>query len=217
MNTIRVVLVDDHLIVREGIGMIIANDREIDLVGEAENITDTLALVAHEKPDVVLLDLNLGKESAVDSIPEILFASEDSRILVLTGIVDEKLHKSAMQNGAQGIILKNQAGVTLLKAIKRIHQGEIWLDRALTAKLLTEANKKNLLRYEQLKKINTLTVREREIIKLVAEGMVNKEIARRLFVNDKTIRNHLTIIYSKLDLSNRLELAIYASHNELDM
>ncbi|HEY0461088.1 MAG TPA: response regulator transcription factor [Pyrinomonadaceae bacterium] len=217
MNTIRVVLVDDHLIVREGIGMIIANDREIDLVGEAENITDTLALVAHEKPDVILLDLNLGKESAVDSIQEILFASEDSRILVLTGIVDEKLHKSAMQNGAQGIILKNQAGVTLLKAIKRIHQGEIWLDRALTAKLLTEANKKNLLRYEQLKKINTLTVREREIIKLVAEGMVNKEIARRLFVNDKTIRNHLTIIYSKLVLSNRLELAIYASHNELDI
>jgi DNA-binding NarL/FixJ family response regulator len=159
----------------------------------------------------------LGKESAVDSIQEILFASEDSRILVLTGIVDEKLHKSAMQNGAQGIILKNQAGVTLLKAIKRIHQGEIWLDRALTAKLLTEANKKNLLRYEQLKKINTLTVREREIIKLVAEGMVNKEIARRLFVNDKTIRNHLTIIYSKLVLSNRLELAIYASHNELDI
>src|SRR5215204_937781 len=100
MNTIRVVLVDDHLIVREGIGMIIANDREIDLVGEAENITGALALVAHEKPDVILLDLNLGKESAVDSIQEILVASKDSRILVLTGIVDEKLHRSAMQNGA---------------------------------------------------------------------------------------------------------------------
>jgi DNA-binding NarL/FixJ family response regulator len=215
MSTIRVILVDDHSVVREGISMIIENDAEIQVVGEAENMAEALALTSREKPDVVLLDLNLGHESSLDRMQDILSASEKSRILILTGIIDEEMHKSAMQNGAQGILLKNHAGTTLLNAIKKIYQGEAWVDRTLTAKLLAEANKNKQVKQEEQKKINTLTRREYEIIKLIAEGLVNKEIANRLFVSEKTIRNHLTVIYSKLDVASRLELAIYASRHGL--
>ena len=216
MPIIRVIIVDDHSIVREGIRMIIENDDELKVVGETENIQDTLTVISHEKPDVILLDLDLGKELSIDFIADILAACTSSKVLILTGVIDEELHKRAMLNGARGILLKNQAGTTLLKAIKKVHQGEAWIDRTLTVKLLAEANKNNQLNLLEQKKINTLTVREREIIKLIAEGLVNKEIAKRLFVVEKTIRNHLTVIYSKLEVTSRLELAIYASRHGLD-
>ncbi len=215
MNEIRVILIDDHSIVREGLRMIIENDSEIEVVGETENMTDALRLISREKPDVVLLDLDLGKESSLDTMQEIFRESENSRVLVLTGVLDENQHKRAMRKGAQGILLKNRAGGTLLKAIKKVHQGEAWLDRTLTAKLFCDNNEDKDLDDEEQAKINSLTNREREIVKLIAEGLVNKEIAARLFIGEKTVRNSLTVIYSKLEVANRLELAIYASHHGL--
>lgn len=215
MPPIRIILVDDHSIVREGLRMVIENDDEINVVGESENISNALTLIQDEKPDVILLDLDLGTESSLDHIQKILDLSENSRILILTGVTDENQHRRAMQNGANGIVLKNHAGNTLLKAIKKIHQGEAWVDRTLTAKLLSDANHRSVQYNQEQIKIASLTNREREIIKLIAEGLVNKEIAARLFIGDKTIRNSLTVIYSKLEVSNRLELAIYASKNKL--
>lgn len=196
--------------------MIIENDDDLKVVGEADNMPEALRQVALKKPDIVLLDLDMDKVLSLDSIDEIFSASKDSRILILTGVVDEELHKRAILEGARGIILKQQAGTILLKAIKKVYQGEVWIDRSLTAKLLEEANKIKQQNREAQKKIGTLTAREFEIIKLIAEGLINKEIARRLFVNEKTIRNHLTVIYHKLELTNRVELAIYATHNALD-
>lgn len=215
MDLIRVILVDDHSIVREGLRMIIENDSEIEVVGETENMTDALRLIGREKPDVVLLDLDLGKESSLDTMQEIFKANENSRVLILTGVLDENQHKRAMQKGAQGILLKNHAGGTLLKAIKKVHQGEAWLDRTLTAKVLADANRNKDLNDAEQQRINSLTNREREIVKLIADGLVNKEIAARLFIGEKTVRNSLTIIYDKLEVANRLELAIYASHHGL--
>jgi DNA-binding NarL/FixJ family response regulator len=215
MPPIKVILVDDHSIVREGLRMIIENDDQIIVVGEAANMAEALTLVAREKHDVILLDLDFGTESSLERIHEIIAINEDSRILILTGITDEKQHQRAIQKGAHGILLKNYASQTLLKAIKKVYQGEVWIDRSLTAKLLEEVTKiKNQNSHEQLK-ISSLTNRELEIIKLIAAGLVNKEIASRLFVGEKTIRNRLTVIYSKLEISNRLELAIYASRNQL--
>jgi DNA-binding NarL/FixJ family response regulator len=216
MPNISVIIVDDHSIVREGIRMIIDNDEELKVVGETENMQDALTTISLEKPDIVLLDLDLGKELSIDSISDIFAASINSKVLILTGVIDEELHKRAILEGARGIILKNQAGQTLLKAIKKVYQGEAWIDRMLTVKLLDESNKSNQSIREEQKRINSLTARECEIIKLIAEGLVNKEIAQRLFVVDKTIRNHLTVIYSKLGVANRLELAIYAARHELD-
>jgi two-component system, NarL family, response regulator DegU len=216
MPTIRVIIIDDHSIVREGIRMIIENDDEMKVVGEAENMRDALNAISRERPDIVLLDLDLGKELSINYISDIFSACADSKVLILTGVIDEELHKRAMLDGARGILLKNQAGPTLLKAIKKVQQGEAWVDRTLTIKLLAEANKTSQFNRNEQKKINMLTLRECEIIKLIAEGLVNKEIAKRLFVAEKTIRNHLTVIYSKLEVSSRLELAIYAARHMLE-
>ena len=196
--------------------MIIENDNELKVVGETENMPEALTLISREKPDIVLLDLDLGKVLSLDSIAEIFVASPNSKVLILTGVFDEQLHKRAILEGASGILLKNQAGTTLLKAIKKVHEGEAWVDRTLTSKLLEEAKNGSRLNREEQKKINSLTARECEIIKLIAEGLVNKEIAKRLFVVEKTIRNHLTVVYSKLEVTSRLELAIYAARHSLD-
>ena len=216
MAKIRVIIVDDHSIVREGIRMILENDDELKVVGETENLPDALKVISRELPDIVLLDLDLDKVMSLDSMTEIFKASPDSKVLILTGVFDEEMHKRAIIEGARGIILKNQAGNTLLKAIKKVFRGEAWIERTLTVKLLEEANKTNQLNREEQKKINSLTARECEIIKLIAEGLVNKEIANRLSVVEKTIRNHLTVIYSKLGVTSRLELAIYASRHGLE-
>lgn len=216
MASIRVIIIDDHSIVREGIRMIIENDVQMKVVGETDNMADALTAISREKPDIILLDLDLDKVLSLDSMAKIFSSSKDSKVLVLTGVFDEELHKRAILEGARGIILKNQAGTTLLKAIKKVFQGEAWIDRTLTTKLLDEANKISHLSRDEQKKINTLTARECEIIKLIAEGLVNKDIAKRLFVVEKTIRNHLTVIYSKLELTSRLELAIYAARHGLD-
>jgi two-component system, NarL family, nitrate/nitrite response regulator NarL len=216
MSVIRVVLVDDHAIVREGLGMLIENDEEIRVVGEAADMAQALSIIAREKPDLVLLDLDLGRESSLDRMGEIFTSFGETRVLILTGVVDEKLHERAMLGGAQGVLLKNQAGATLVRAIKKVHQGEAWINRTLTARLLSEANLKMRMKNEEQDKIVSLSLRERQIIKLIAQGLVNKEIARRLFVSEKTIRNSLTVIYHKLEVASRLELAIYASRQGLD-
>jgi DNA-binding NarL/FixJ family response regulator len=216
MTSISVIIIDDHSIVREGIRMILENDDDLKFVGETDNMRDALKIISTEKPDVVLLDLDLGKALSVDSMPEIVRLSPVSKVLVLTGVIDEDLHKRAILEGARGIILKNQAGTTLLKAIKKVHEGEAWIDRALTARLLEDANINFQTNRDEQKKISSLTPRELEVIKLIGEGLVNKEIAKRLFVVEKTIRNHLTVIYSKLEVTSRLELAIYAARHGLD-
>jgi DNA-binding NarL/FixJ family response regulator len=219
MDIIRIVLVDDHSIVREGLKMIIENDPQIEVVGEADNIKDAFELVRSKKPDVILLDLDFGDENALDHIADLLNSQENVRILILTGTVDQDIHKQAVESGASGILVKSQVSGTLLKAIKKVYAGEAWIDRTLTARIIAASNAKSRINdgnnHEQ-KKIDLLTNREREIVKLIAEGLVNKEISERLFLGEKTVRNNLSVIYDKLEVANRLELAIYAANHGLD-
>jgi two-component system, NarL family, nitrate/nitrite response regulator NarL len=216
MEKIRVILVDDHGIVREGIRMVLENDDEIDVVGEAEDIASALTIMADLSPDLVLLDIDLGHQSSLDHLEQMVEASPQSRILMLTGLNDEEANKRAMLGGAHGLVLKNRASATLLTAVKKVHAGEIWFDRNLASKVLSDNNRRNRDERQQREKLNSLTPREREIASLIAEGLVNKDIAKRLSITEKTVRNALTVIYNKLGVTNRLELAIYASKNGLD-
>ena len=216
MEKIRVILVDDHGIVREGIRMVLENDDEIDVIGEAEDIASALTIMADLSPDLVLLDIDLGHQSSLDHLEQMVEASPQSRILMLTGLNDEEANKRAMLGGAHGLVLKNRASATLLTAVKKVHAGEIWFDRNLASKVLSDNNRRNRDERQQREKLNSLTPREREIAALIAEGLVNKDIAKRLSITEKTVRNALTVIYNKLGVTNRLELAIYASKNGLD-
>jgi DNA-binding NarL/FixJ family response regulator len=137
------------------------------------------------------------------------------RVLVLTGSSDPEFHRRAVCLGAIGVLSKDKPADVLVKAIEKIHAGEAWLDRTMTATVLREMSPRNRKQDPEELKITSLTEREREVIKLVGEGLKNKQIAERLFISDITVHHHLTSIYSKLEVADRLELLIYAYRNGL--
>jgi len=214
---IKILLVDDHSIVREGVRMILEDDDDLVVVGEAVDVDDMLRQVRREMPDVVVLDLALTVGDSLPAIAKILEINPTARILVFTGVIDEAVHKKAILNGAHGILLKHHAGSVLVRAIKKIHEGEIWIDRHLTAKLLHETSSKQKSLSALARKIESLTPRERQIVRLIADGHNNQSIARNLNMSEKTVRNRLTEVYSKLEVSSRLELALIASAADLDL
>jgi len=210
MNPMRIAIVEDHTLAREGLRMLIESQADMEIAAEAGTVEEALAAVrGGEKPDVVLLDLDLGGINIVERIPEILEASEDTRVLVLTGIRDPELHLRALRLGALGLVLKDQAGQTVLKAIRKVHAGEAWIDRSMTANLLVDVSTAEAKRAREAAKIATLSHREREIVAVLCEGLSNRQIAEKLFISESTVRNHMTSILSKLELLDRFELAIY--------
>jgi DNA-binding NarL/FixJ family response regulator len=214
---IRILLIDDHVIVRAGLRMLIENHTGMLVVGEAGNREDGLALASRERPDIVLLDLDMGAESGLDFIPQLLTAAANTRIVILTGLKDPDLHRRAVHLGALGLVVKDRAAEVLIKAIQKVHAGEVWLDRTLTASVLSERSQQDeRAKFDpEAHKISALTEREREVVGLVCEGLKNKQIGERLFISEATVRNHLTSILSKLELSDRFELALFAYRHHL--
>ena len=214
---IRILLIDDHVIVRAGLRMLIENHKGMVVVGEAGTRIDALAIAAREKPQVILLDLDMGNESGLDFLRELLDAAAGARVVMLTGVRDPEAHRRAVHLGAMGLVLKDKATEVLIKAIEKVHAGEVWLDRSLTASVLSEMSQAREIRRADpdTRRISSLTDREREIVGLVCEGLKNKQIGDRLFISEATVRNHLTSILSKLELSDRFELALYAYRHHL--
>jgi DNA-binding NarL/FixJ family response regulator len=214
---IRILIIDDHAIVRAGLSMLIESQPGMIVVGEVGNRADALAVVAREQPDIILLDLDINGESSLDFMREMIESADGTRVLILTGVRDEALHRRAIRLGAMGLVLKDKAADVLIKAIERVYAGEVWLDRSLTATVLTEMSRpaEGKKKNPELTKIDALTEREREIVTLVCEGLKNKHIAGKLFISEATVRNHLTSILSKLELSDRFELAIYSYRHGL--
>lgn len=213
----RVLIVDDHGIVRAGLRMLLESQPGTSVVGETATCAEALALATREQPDVIVLDLDLGGENAIPSIPALLSAVPEARILVLTGVRDPEAHREAVRHGAIGLVLKEKAAETLLQAITRVRAGEVWLEPTMVARVLGELTRPQPASptSPEAAKIATLTLREREVITLVGEGLRNKHIAERLYISEATARHHLTAIFAKLGLTDRFELAIYAYQHGL--
>jgi two-component system nitrate/nitrite response regulator NarL len=214
--SIRVLLVEDHAVVRAGLRLLIESRRGLSVVGEAANHADALALTAREQPDIILLDLDLGTENGLNILPGLRAAAGQAHVLVLTGVRDVAEHHRAIRQGAMGLVLKEHAPEVLLKAIEKVHAGEIWLDRAMLATVLNEmvsgqAGPANA----EATRIATLTERERQVIGLVGEGLKNKQIGDRLSITETTVRHHLTSIFTKLGVGSRLEMVIFAHRHNL--
>lgn len=213
---IRILIIDDQLVVREGLRMLIENHPGIRVVAMARSRAEALELIGREKIDIVILDLELGRHSALSFIPQLREAAKEARILVLTGARDSETHQKAAQLGAMGVVLKEDAADLLLKAIEKVYHGEAWLDRLTLGNLLWRISSQSKDSIDpRAQKISSLTDREREVIALIAEGLKNKQIAERLFISPTTVTHHLSSIYSKLGVSDRLELVIYAFANRL--
>jgi DNA-binding NarL/FixJ family response regulator len=213
--SIRVLIVDDHAVVRAGLRMLLCNHLEIEVVGEAANGASALTEVSRVHPNLIVLDLDLGEEDILDCLTRLRATAPDARILLLTGVRDPELHRQAVRLGAMGLVLKDKAPEVLLRAIERVHAGEVWIERTLLASVLGQMTRGPQPVNPEAGKIALLTEREREVIGLIGEGLRNRQIAERLFIAEVTVRHHLTSIYDKLGVRDRLELVIYAYRHGL--
>ncbi|MDC8758018.1 response regulator [Janthinobacterium fluminis] len=217
-RAIRVMLVDDHKTMLWGLEKLIDGEYpRMNVVGTAGDGDTALALVDMLVPDIIVLDLDLGGRSSIDILPALL-ANGVSRIVVLSGTRDQDLLGVAVRGGARGVLGKDASAELVLHAIKKVHQGELWLDQAVLGTVLGElmCAKAPPADPESLR-IATLTAKERKIVGMIAmgSGALNKAIAQRALIAENTLRNHLTSIYQKLGVSNRLELYVYATRHGL--
>jgi two-component system nitrate/nitrite response regulator NarL len=212
--TIKVLIVDDHAVVRAGLRMLIDQDPEMKVTGLAGNRAEALAVATSEQPNIIILDIVLGDDDGLSFLPELRAVAGSARVLVLTGLRSPESQRRAMRAGAMGIVLKEHAAEVLIKAIKKVHQGEVWLDRLTMGSVLQEITETKQPEPDK-EKIASLTEREREVIGLVGEGLKNKQIASRLFISETTVTHHLSSVFSKLEVSDRLELIIYAFRHGL--
>ncbi|MDB5762855.1 MAG: putative two-component system response regulator [Herminiimonas sp.] len=218
-KTIRVMLVDDHQTMLWGLDKLIQGQRpRMEVVGTARSCEEALAKVQQLVPDVILLDLGLGQKSALDILPSLL-SNSVSRVLILTGERERTTLDLAVLRGARGVLSKDASAEQVLKAIEKTHEGELWLDHETLSRVFGEImNTKTVHKLDpEMEKKAALTARERKIVHAIVEesGASNKAIAQRLFISEHTLRNHLTSIYHKLDVINRLELYVYAVKHQL--
>jgi len=201
---ISLFVIDDHPVLREGIRMLAESAGDVRVVGASATASGALDALARVGPDVILLDLDLGEEDGLAWLPRIAGAAPAARVLILTALRDRARDEEALRAGARGLVLKDTAPEVLLQAIRSLAAGALWFDpRVLAAPRAAPAQ-------PQPPGLAQLTPREREIVGLVAEGLRNEEVGRRLGITEKTVRNHLTAVFQKLGVSGRLELVVYA-------
>lgn len=217
--SIRVFLIDDHRVMLWGLTRLIESaGSSMQVVGSAVSCAEALKLMEDASPDLILLEIGLCRENGVEELPKLL-AKSGAKVLVLTGVRDQSMHDGAMLAGARGVLEKSAPADSVLRAIEKVHEGQIWLDRAATGRIFVEFSREGALKAADpnLARISSLTKKERALIAVMANnvGATAKSIARTLFISEHTVRNHLTSIYNKLKVANRLELFEFARSNGL--
>lgn len=204
---IRILIADDHAIVREGLRALIDTEPGMELVGEAADGVEAVLKARSRQPDVILLDLVMPRKDGIEAIADIKRENPEARILILTSFAEDEKVFPAIQAGALGYLLKDSSPQELLKAIREVDRGESSLHPTIARKLIRELNRppENLPPTEE-----PLTEREVEVLSLVARGLSNQEIADRLVVGERTVRTHVSNILGKLHLANRTQAALYA-------
>ncbi len=209
MAKIKVVIADDHAVVREGIKMILGREPDIEIVGEANNGREALDLVATSKPSVVVMDISMPEMGGIEATKRVKEAWPKVNVLALTMHEDESYVFQLLKAGASGYVLKRGAAQDLVQAIRSASRGEAFLYPSVARSVLADYLKR-VQSGEERHRYDGLTDREREILALIAEGLSNQEIAQKLFISIKTVQTHRTHIMEKLDLHNRAQLVRYA-------
>ncbi|MBI3153667.1 MAG: response regulator transcription factor [Chloroflexi bacterium] len=213
MKKIRVLIVDDHHIVRMGLMTIINDQLGMEVVGEAGNATDALREVERLKPDVVLMDIRLPGESGIEAASQIAKRFPHSKVVMLTSFADDSMIFRAISAGAVGYVLKQVEDEELLRAVTVAARGEAALDPSVTSKLIARMREAEHKGDEDA--FRDLSERELDVLNLVAKGKTNPEIAKSLNLSDRTVGNYVSTILQKLHLTNRIELATYAVEHHL--
>jgi DNA-binding NarL/FixJ family response regulator len=218
--TVRIVLADDHPIVRDGLKKLLQLEDDFEVVGEAADGREVLEKVQELNPDILLLDLRMPNLDGLAALQALQQTNKHTRVIVLTASEDKNEFVQAMKLGCSGIVLKQTAPDLIVKSIRKVHSGEIWLDSNTTAAVMRQFSSGSLdtaAPGPKGRERSPLSAREREIVALVAQGYKNKEMAEKMFISEQTVKNHLHNIFDKLGVSDRLELALYAIHKGLHL
>ena len=205
-QNIRILIADDHAIVREGLRALFATEPDIELVAEAVDGQEAVDKFRATKPDIILLDMLMPRKDGLRTIDEIINEDPDARILVLTSFAEDDKVFPAIKTGALGYLLKDSSPQELLQAIRNVYRGEASLHPTIARKLMRELNQPPSLPPTT----DPLTDREVDVLRLVAQGLSNDDIAEQLVVSERTVRTHVSHILDKLHLANRTQMALYA-------
>ncbi len=205
-ESIRVLVVDDHIIVRRGIRALLATEEGIEVVGEAEDGEKALERIRALRPDVILLDLLMPRMDGIEVTERVMAENPEARILVLTSFAADDKVFPAIKAGALGYLLKDTGPEALVRAIRQVHRGESSLSPAIARKVLQELSRPS----DRPPTAEPLTEREMEVLQVVARGMSNQEIAEELVISEATVRTHVSNILGKLHLASRTQAALYA-------
>ena len=205
-HAIRVLIVDDHVIVRKGIKAFLAETNDIQVVGEADDGLEAIRLSKELEPDVILMDLLMPKMDGIEATRQITTQQPQKRVLVLTSFVGDDKIFPAIKAGALGYLLKDSEPYELIRAIYRVYRGEPSLDSVIARKMMKEILEQPMVKPTP----DPLTARELEVLHLLAKGLSNEEIAAQLVISEVTVRTHISHLLAKLHLANRVQATLYA-------
>jgi len=212
MAPIKVVVADDHTLFRDGIKKILSLEKDILVVGEAARGDEVIRVTERTKPDVLLLDLKMPKGDVVQTLLDVREKCAATKVLILTAYSEDENILNTAKSGAMGYVLKGIDFPTLLQAIKTVHKGGLWIDKEMPSADAFEEIARGQLNEvgEETHNdmIDMLTKREKEILRLVSEGLTNDEIGKKIFISEKTVKTHLTNIFDKLKVNNRFKAAL---------
>src|SRR5436190_13734171 len=216
MHRQRILLVDDHEVVRLGLKALIDRHPDMEVVAEAAGAAESVTKAVAFKPDVIVMDIRLSGDSGIDACREITAQLPETKVIMLTSYAEDEMLFAAIRAGAAGYVLKQAGGQDVIRAIEAVGQGNALLDPAMTERVFAEVRR--AARAQESSAFAQLTEQERRVLKLVADGQTNREIALELHLGEGTVRNYVSNILSKLSLSNRAEAAAYATkgNNGLD-
>lgn len=211
MNKIKVMIVDDHELIREGLKQLLELEGDIEVVSEAGNGVECLEKLKRNEPDVLLLDINMPKQNGIEVLQKIRDRNMQTKVLILTVHNEIEYLVKAVDIGVNGYILKDSTSEELRKAIYSVMDNEIYIQ----ASLIPLLNSKLIARDIDKEKMDDLTRREMEVLINIASGMSNKEIANNLKISERTVKNHISNIFKKIDVSDRTQAAVFAIRNNL--
>ena len=212
MDNTRIMIVDDHDVVREGLLALLRRREGFEVVGEAANVQEAIDQAARTLPDVIVMDVRLPDGSGIEACRAIRAARPETKVLMLTSYADEDAVLASILAGAAGYVLKQTRGRDLAEAIAAVARGESLLDSSVTQRVLERVRGAEQRRTND--PLNALTAQEQRILHLIAEGKTNKQIAAEVFLSDKTVKNYVSVILRKLNLSRRSEAAAFIARRE---
>jgi len=214
-TSIRVLIADDHPVVRVGLRNMLQADSTVKVVGEARDGMEALEMARSLQPDILLLDLAMPNVAGMEALREMTASNLNTRTIVLTGLIDKRQVLEALQLGARGVVLKDAVIEHLSACIRAVMQGQYWLEGRPVQNLVQVLRDLAAQTAPPPRKTFGLTARELEVVTLITEGCTNKDIAKSFSISEETVKRHLTNIFNKLGVGNRLELALFALNHNL--